>query len=263
MYFEAWLKYRTAFIYRVSSNNFECPPIPTSIWRDILVVGRSPDTPPVEDSQASKPTFSGQQHRRAREIFDECLKSDGVEFAGLDHGKMIWNNRETGTITDAIREEVLWELSELNFRFELLALDSRASTVKANRQELVAACFPSCGSLLIADLAAANRGLADDDWEKRSFYLHALKRIMMSWPNAPTILQKEKFQWSDKDVDDLEHHVCRFYVDSFYNHFRRAPIIPRRLSHVVAEYRYPALSEITVLDPRPNMFYDVSVLLPM
>ena len=206
MYFEAWLKYRSAFVYRVSSNNFECHPIPTSIWRDILIVDRSSNPPPIEDAQGTKQTFSGQQHRRAREIFDECVKSDGVEFAGFDQGRMIWNNQETETITDAIREEVLWELSELNFRFELLALDSRASTAKGDHQALVADCFPGCssGSLLVADLATANHGLADVDWEKRSFYLHALKRLMMSWPNAPSILRVERFQWKDKDMDELE-----------------------------------------------------------
>ena len=265
MYFEAWLKYRSAFVYRVSSNNFEARPIPTSVWRDVLIVERSSNLPPAEGSQESKQTFSGQQHRRAREIFDECVKSDGVQFAGFDRGRMVWNNREVETVTDAIREEVLWELSELNFRFELLALDSRASTAKGNRQALVADCFPGCtsGSLLVADLATANHGLADVDWEKRSIYLHALKRVMLSWPNSPSIIQVEKFRWKDKDIDELERRICCFYVDSFYNHFRRAPIIPRRLSHTVAPYQYPTLSEITILDPRPNMFYDVSILLPL
>ena len=129
----------------------------------------------------------------------------------------------------------------------------------------MAACFPGCssGSLLVADLATANHGLADDDWEKRSVYLHALKRVMMSWPHAPSILQMERFKWRDKDMDELENHICRFYVDSFYNYFRRAPIIPRKLSHTIAPYRYPAFSDITVLDPRPNIFYDVSILLPL
>jgi hypothetical protein len=178
---------------------------------------------------------------------------------------MIWNNQEVKTVMDAVKEEILWELSELNFRFELFALDSRASTVKGDRQALVAACFAGCtsGSLLVTDLATANCGLADVDWEKRSTYLHALKRVMMSWPSAPSILQLEKFRWSDKDIDELEEHVCHFYVDSFYNHFRWAPIIPQHLSHTVAQYHYPTLSDITILDPRPNMFYDVSILLPL
>jgi hypothetical protein len=80
-------------------------------------------------------------------------------------------------------EEILWELSELNFHFELLALHSQATTAPdKDPQELVSACFPGCNSrsLLVADLGTANHGLAGGSWEDRAFYLHALKRLMMS-----------------------------------------------------------------------------------
>lgn len=86
IYFEAWLKYRSVFIYRVSSNNLECHPIPTSVWWDILIVDHSSNPPPVEGSQESKQTFSGQQHRQAQEIFNECVKSDSVVLALIREG---------------------------------------------------------------------------------------------------------------------------------------------------------------------------------
>jgi hypothetical protein len=72
------------------------------------------------------------------------------------------------TLSDNEREEILWELSELNFCFELLALHSRAMTAPdKDPQELISACFPGCNScsLLIADLGTANHGLADGNWE--------------------------------------------------------------------------------------------------
>jgi hypothetical protein len=115
----------------------------------------------------------------------------------------------------------------------------------------------------VADLGTANHGLADTDWEKRAVYLQALRRLMMTWPEAPSLIWTEKLQWLDWDIEALEAAVAQFYVWSFYNHFCRAPIIPRCLSHMAAPYHIPEPSKITVLDPHPNMFYDVTVLLPL
>ena len=35
-YFKSWLKYRSAFIYHVSSKDFTATPMPTSVWCDVL-----------------------------------------------------------------------------------------------------------------------------------------------------------------------------------------------------------------------------------
>jgi hypothetical protein len=36
VYFKSWLKYRTTFIFCVSSKDFTATPMPTSIWCDVL-----------------------------------------------------------------------------------------------------------------------------------------------------------------------------------------------------------------------------------
>jgi hypothetical protein len=265
-YFRTWLKYRSAFVYRVSSKDFNAQPVPTSVWRDLLTYEHAYNKQDTSSSNETRDTHSSRLRAQAFDILQNCVEAENVELAGLEKGRVKWNGKVVEILTDAEREEILWELSELNFRFELLALDSRATaTTDKDRQELVSACFPgsTSRSLLVADLGTANHGLADGDWEKRAVYLQALKRLMITWPEVPSIIQAEKWQWSDREIEDLEHAVTQFYVWSFYNHFRRAPIIPRGLSHTAALYREPESPKITVLDPCPNMFYDVSVLLPL
>jgi hypothetical protein len=262
-YFKTWLKYRSALIYRVTSKDFMATPMPTSVWRDVLSYE---DTQAARDSSSgqSKDTKSSQLRQHALDLLQNCIEVDDVTLIGLERGEVKWNGKVVEVLSNDEREEVLWELSELNFRFELLALHSRAtSSADKNPQELIAACFPGCNfqSLLVANLGMANRDLADGNWEEKALHLHALKRLMMMWQgDVPSIIKVEKFQWLERDIRDLEDAVASFYVKSFYNYFRRAPIVPRGLSHIACLYRTPDPPRITILDPRPDRFYDVSVL---
>jgi hypothetical protein len=82
----------------------------------------------------------------------------------------------------------------------------------------------------------------------------------MSWKgDIPLILHVKKSQWPERDIYDLEIAITSFYVKSFYNYFRCAPIVPRRLSHIASLYRIPELPAVTILDPHPDLFYDVFV----
>jgi hypothetical protein len=162
------------------------------------------------------------------------------------------------------------ELAELNFCFELPALDAHANTTESrfDCQLLVTACFP-CGeggtaTLLVADLGAANHGLTSQNWEEKAPYLQALRQLMATWwGKIPPIIWTEKYRWSKQEIEDLEIAITNFYVRSFFNHFHHAPVVPCGLSHQASLYRIPPSPKIKVLDPTPNMFYDVSVLLPL
>jgi hypothetical protein len=74
-----------------------------------------------------------------------------------------WNGTDFDALGDRQFEEVLWELAELNFRFELAALDGRMSRSTAvDRFHLIVKCFPDAaetGSLLIAKLECVDQGL--------------------------------------------------------------------------------------------------------
>ena len=161
-------------------------------------------------------------------------------------------------ITDKIQEEVLWELCELNFQYELFALDSRVCWFKTGCELLIAACFPNCTaiSISVADLSNANHGLADEDWEQWAVYLQALWRLMSTWVGAPDIMCQKKWQWTRAELDYLENTVATFYIKSFFKHFRQAPVLPHGLSHTMAPYQKPWDFGIVVQDAAPSIFYD-------
>jgi hypothetical protein len=87
-----------------------------------------------------------------------------------------------------------------------------------------------------------------------------LKRLMMSWKkDIPPILHVEKSQWPEWDIHNLEIAIMSFYIKSFYNYFQCAPIVHHGLSHIALLYRIPDPPAVTILDPCPDLFYDVSV----
>jgi hypothetical protein len=289
--FHGWLKYRNAMIYRVSSSDFTAQPMPQGLWRDFLTLehvqkkrklqqdGDSPRNIKNKTKkwnsrgsavQSSESTRSSKHREQAADFLKGCLNAaEGIELID-SNGELKWNGKVITSLNDLEREEILWELAELNFRFELLALDSRATSAPSvfSRQELIRDCFPGTkggdGALLVADLGAANHGLASENWEEKALYMQALRKIMMTWRgDVPPIILAEKFQWTNREIEDLEDAIAVFYVRSFYNHFRRAPVVPRGLSHQALPYRAPLPPTITVQDPAPNIFYDISVLHPM
>jgi len=135
------------------------------------------------------------------------------------------------------------------------------TTPDNNPQGLISACFPNAASLLVADLGVANHGLADGNWEERGRYLHALKRLMMMWKgDLQPIVWFEKFQWQEQDILKLENAMTQHYFKMFYNYFWCSPNVPCGLSHMVAMYHIPDPPQVTLLDPCPDRFYDVTIL---
>ena len=179
-----------------------------------------------------------------------------------------WNGIDFDALGNHHFEEVLWELAELNFRFELAALDARMSGLTApDRYHLIVKCFPDAaktGSLLVAKLECADQGLGSLDWQQRSMYLLALKRLMMGWTacNLLEIIKQdsEKIVWKASELDVLEEAITKLYTQEFYDRFRRAPIVPRRLSHAARTIPpMPHADEPRVLDPWPLHYYDLSM----
>lgn len=262
-FFSTWLKYRTAFIYRVSSGGSNARPMPNTVWRTLLGLEHI-----TKDNPGKLGTRSQKLRETVKDFLQNCLEEEGVALtADADHNmEVTWQGKAFKDLGKDEFEEILWELAELNFRFELMALDSRASTSKVDRQRLISACFPRAvagASLITVDLSVANHGLASPDAEERKEFLQALRKVMSSWhgENSP-LIGVEKYRWTDEELEELENVLTTRYCKTFYNYFRRAPIVPRRLSHIVAPYQAPT-PPITVLDPMPNIFYDTTALAPM
>jgi hypothetical protein len=191
---------------------------PNSLWCNLLafkLIG--------EKKVGALSMKSSKLWETAQQSMDGCLMADRVSFAESDGGQLMWNGSIVNSLGDHEHEEILWELTKLRFRFELLALNARVTTNPSDdRQDLIRACFlgGASASLLVADLGAANHGLGNVYWEPRSVYLHALKKVIMTWKGdvLPIILAK-KIQWTEQEIRDLEYEITHFYVKTFYDHF--------------------------------------------
>jgi hypothetical protein len=58
------------------------------------------------------------------DFLQNCTQTEDISLVGLEKGETEWNGKVVQTLNDNEHEEVLWELSELNFCFKLLALHS-------------------------------------------------------------------------------------------------------------------------------------------
>jgi hypothetical protein len=260
-FFQTWLRYRHALIYCVSCGGFDAQPMPNTVWCTLLshkFVARG--------NAAKAGTRSQKMHEMTKDFLQSCLDAEGVEIGDSDgfNAPVTWSGKTFKSLGREEYEGIIWELVELNFRFELLALNACATIDSpSSRQGLVSVCFPrpsSGASLLIADLNGANQGLASLLWADRHDYVLALRRVMLSWNGElPPIIRMDKVQWDTEEAMELENVITRHYCKTFYNYFQRAPIVPRRLSHTVGVYQRPTPT-ITIQDPRLNITYDTSVL---
>ena len=209
-------------IYWVSTYNSTASPHPNSLWCNLLafeLIG--------EKKVGSLSMKSSKLWETALKFMDDSLMTDGVDFAESNGSQLIWNGSIINSLGNHECEEILWELAELSFRFELLARDAWVTTSTSDDcQELISACFPSGVSalLLVADLGAANHGLGNLYWEPRSVYLHVLKKVMMTWKGeVPPIILAKKMKWTEWEIEDLKGEITCFYVKIFYDHFGQAP----------------------------------------
>ena len=97
-------------------------------------------------------------------FFAGCL--DTADNGPGDEGEsnsVSWNGVDFDVLGDHHLEEVLWQLAEHNFQFELATLDGHMSgSMVSDHYHLVVKCFPDAakmGSLLVAKLECADQGL--------------------------------------------------------------------------------------------------------
>jgi hypothetical protein len=127
--------------------------------------------------------------------------------------------------------EIVWEVGEMGYRFELLALDRHASGI--DRPEVCRNCFAG-GMLMGMPIELSKKGLASLEIAERFPYLLRLAELMGSWRPTPSRFVlgiREPRDWNDAAMQELERAVTQCYTQTFYEYFGRPPVIPMRLEH--------------------------------
>ena len=290
-YLENWLRSRESWIWRITrasggSNGKHY--VPTKVWRDLLFLGfcdaeaLAADVSTSQTPSTSSPTFSAKiknnptsnnlqkkQPKPVRAKRQEMLSSvKDVLFGGHDDlapvqevQQLMWRKvpvqTENGILRfDHIEKEILWELYEINFRCDLMMLDSKLApskwltSIDGSRDALdrlmqICLCFVGGDTLeftlLPPAIPAGNVGIAAENMSDCRPYLVALARLMLDWDiSVDAIGDIQKFfdeegknQFSDIKVYRLSHAVADVYCAGVYMVLGRAAITPHRMNKPV------------------------------
>jgi hypothetical protein len=232
-YIESWLRVRDVWFMRVAKE----PSLALSnqSWRTFLSIDNT-----VPGKEATKAA------RRRQEALDIILPNPdmypGVEKRKDLTGPIVWQGREypLGVLPpENVIREILWELYEINFIYELQSLDRRAchnldllsATQLLDREVSISQCFYT-SSVRHVPLPSENLGLADDDFDKRFGFITGLVFVMNSWKgDKPDMLAGDPsdLQLSPTGAMELEKVVAKYYCQQFFNYFGRAAQVPHRL----------------------------------
>jgi len=248
-----WLATRSAWLHKISMSYQGFMPIPAAKWRDWLnssrevILSSSNVTSVVPSSSPASPdttpTASQKRKDMAQQLFQLELANQKLPE------RVFWRETEISMghidTEPKITMEILWELYEIGFRFELLALDRTLvrfgwcrDDVALSRDQQIQEIFPGNGGYLVDGLPVKNEGLVADHWTDRAPFIQKLDVLLMPWLGWKEYKVKhvpgELSMTKREDVLALEKALARYYCQQFFDHFGRAAILPRRL-HSPAE----------------------------
>jgi hypothetical protein len=122
----------------------------------------------------------------------------------------------------------LWRLSELNFRFELLASHKHAGTAghDAFDSDRDVCNTLQLNSLQAVDMATAVECLYSSDWWSHLPSLLQIALLMRAWSGDEILHDQPLAEYSECDTVVLEDAVAWFYTDTFFIFFGHAAVIP-------------------------------------
>lgn len=225
-------------MYRLTSSTSSARLLSNHSWRALLNYGGADVQPSAGSS--SNTTKSFQRRQEMHELLGNCMEEAGVELQPMDDTHQVfWRDHQisSGTLpSTALSQEILWELYELNFRFEFLAVDRRAQVVEdksAGHHDLLASCFPGDTPFMVVGIDLAKKGLGSTLLSERAPYIVAMKAVMRGWrgrvPEEITVPDKPVEEYTTQELVSLENAVANFYTQSFFDYFGRAAVIPHRL----------------------------------
>lgn len=255
--FTTWLHIRHHWIGQVAATTTEKPvALKAQTWRDILTAGIGGPLP----TGLSGPNLSKTQRELNKvglTVSADCttltfangevLKDEPSRILSVSSGNFVsWRNSmydffvQDG-VAECVKREVLWEVQELNFRYDLLALDSVMGVASPDiehlmeHQELFKLCWggdshdfyvPSA-----VNIPVRNTGLSSDAIDGRIRYLRHLYSICKTWPHfaMPAHMDDLMQGLETHHAVDLESQLYAALQQAFYDLHCRPMVPPRRL----------------------------------
>ena len=150
-------------------------------------------------------------------------------------GKVAWFHHSFVDLDPALAPLIIWEVFELGFRHELLALDrllvpmNDVPDADSRREEILAEAFDGRDVYRLHLLPGSGAGLCANVPERRTRSIQGLRNVLKRWPMCPpdVIAGSPLGPHLDTSViEAMECAVARFYVRTFFAYSGRAPIVP-------------------------------------
>ncbi|KAF7367234.1 hypothetical protein MSAN_00785200 [Mycena sanguinolenta] len=204
-YYHHYRLMRDALVFRLADPSVPPALLSTQEWRDALqgkVI-----------SQGKAGTRAQQRSATVEDLLRPALEACGIDALT----EFPVSPAAVPSIHLHSAKELLWELAEMNFRYEFLALDARASGL--DRPDECRKCFAGDG-LIGLDFRESQRGLAAVAVMDRLPYLLYTASLMRDWsvhckrPMEIDSAQK-RIEWDVREVRLLEQQVAAYYTQSF------------------------------------------------
>ncbi|KAK1217024.1 hypothetical protein PQX77_020330 [Marasmius sp. AFHP31] len=224
-----WLKVREVLIFRTTTGASR---LSAKDWRSLLNISGG-DTKQVSE------TRSGKRHESMVALLKDFLTENSLslKYDELPRLAAKWKGAEVSLEKlpeTRIVQEILWEVTELNFRQELVALDGaldESGLGKWERQNLLDGCWKDGR----ADWVNGSEGLGSQPLEARIPYLNRLHRVMSTWRGDKPLELLDSFPKRAAHnflvtADRVERALALFYTSSFLSVFGREAGSPHTLS---------------------------------
>lgn len=222
-----WLLFRPALIARLATRSYAV--VHTENWRQILSFQQGPTVAAFRGKQAE-----------ARDLLQDCFRDTGfqMDLSSTQH-EFTWRGQKQYLVDlndPQIVKEIFFELFELAFREEIVALDNKARDPHLSfKFDNVRVCFAGSPStpLLSVSLEDADKGLAAANRSARAKFLIPLMHLMLEWRGGRGALLEYAGIVNATDMTmEAEEAIIVFYVQTFFDYFGRPPTIPHRLDEL-------------------------------
>ncbi|KAI0712367.1 hypothetical protein C8Q76DRAFT_600348, partial [Earliella scabrosa] len=228
-YIMNWLRIRHIWLYLLRIPNSGTYQVAPQSWRSFL-------NNPIDDPKEQSDTRSSQRAQVITKLLNDAFPNHAFDFT--TDAPVSWHNYSFTSISDDVAPLILWEMFDLGFRYELLAVDQylrprRSRRDEAAREDDLSRIFPTHTIHALSSLPTEHSaGLSAPLPQRRVQSLNAFREILSYWPGCPADILNAKpllGTESTEEIESVEFSLATFYVTNFFDLFARAPLLPHLL----------------------------------
>ncbi|KAH9910708.1 uncharacterized protein BXZ73DRAFT_55055 [Epithele typhae] len=221
-YLMNWLGVHDPWLYLLALPDSPATRVGPQWWRDFL----NGDTNAAATTVTNRRT---QRLEKVKEVFCRVFLME--DFQERDSGAIEWFHRPITAVDATTGPLILWELFELGFRHELLALDRLLVPMHGVpdadfiREQVLVGVFHHRDLYRLHQLPVFGVGLSHRMPSSRVRCVEALCRVVMRWPQCPSQIVVDP-SINAQTVEEMERAVASFYCTTFFTYSGRAPLVP-------------------------------------